>query len=71
MEERVDLARLLQGAAAVMGLGTGHQRLELIFRRRPAAPMVVPREKRSPSELAELGADAAIHAAAVRYDPRR
>ena len=70
MDERVDLARLLEGAAAVMGLGTGHQRLELIFDDRRLRQWWTHAEKRAARELAELDADAAIHEAAVRYDPR-
>jgi hypothetical protein len=70
MEDRVDLAHLLEGVAAVMGLGAGHQRLELIFDDGRLRQWWCHAEKRSPSELAELDADAAIHAATVRYDRR-
>jgi hypothetical protein len=69
-EERVDLARLLEGVAVVMGLDAGHQRVELIFANGRLRQWWTHSEKRSPRELAELDADAAIHAAAVRYDPR-
>jgi hypothetical protein len=67
MEERVDLARLLEGVAVVMGLDAGHQRVELIFANGRLRQWWTHSEKRSPRELAELDADAAIHAAAVRY----
>jgi hypothetical protein len=61
---------LLEGVAVVMGLDAGHQRVELIFANGRLRQWWTHSEKRSPRELAELDADAAIHAAAVRYDPR-